>query len=116
MPIEYVGLFITIVALTFSNSGGVGGGGIIIPIVLFFYGFDIKSAIGISNAGNFVAAMYRYILNLNKTHPLKKGTGVLVDYNIAIVMLPSIVVGVMAGGIVNSAFPDVYLAIGLILL
>ena len=40
----------------------------------------------------------------------------LVDYNVAIVMLPSIVLGVIAGGIVNSVFPSIYLAVGLVLL
>ena len=87
-----------------------------IPILIVFYGFDIKSAIGISNATIFVSAICRYVQNLGKSHPRKNGTGVLVDYNVAIVMLPSIVIGVIIGGIVNSTFPSVYLAIGLLVL
>ena len=40
----------------------------------------------------------------------------LVDYNVSIVMLPSIVLGVITGGVVNSVFPSVYLAVGLVVL
>ena len=87
-----------------------------IPIAIAFFGFDVKSAIGISNATVAVSALLRYILNFQKSHPLKNGTGVMVDYNVASVMLPSIVVGVIVGGIVNKVVPSVYLVIGLILL
>ena len=116
LPLEIAGFIITILALLFANSGGLGGGGIMIPVLLVFFGFDIKSAIGISNATIFVSAVCRYLQNLPKSHPRKDGTGVLVDYNVAIVMLPSIVLGVIAGGIVNSVFPSIYLAVGLVLL
>ena len=40
----------------------------------------------------------------------------MVDYNVSSVMLPSIVVGVLAGGIVNKLFPPLYLTIGLVIL
>ena len=116
LPLEIAGFFVTILALLFANCGGLGGGGIMIPVLMVFFGFDIKSAIGISNATIFVSAVCRYLQNLPKSHPRKDGTGVLVDYNVAIVMLPSIVLGVIAGGIVNSVFPSIYLAVGLVLL
>lgn len=61
LPSEIVGFFVTIAALLFANCGGLGGGGIMIPVLMVFYGFDIKSAIGISNATIFVSAVCRYI-------------------------------------------------------
>ena len=111
-----IGCVLTTLALFYTNCGGLGGGGIMIPIAIAFFGFDVKSAIGISNATVAVSALLRYILNFRKSHPLKNGTGVMVDYNVASVMLPSIVVGVIVGGIVNKVVPSVYLVIGLILL
>ena len=87
-----------------------------IPVAIFFYGFDMKSAIALSNATIAVASICRYVLNLRKPHPLKDGTGVQVDYSVAAVMLPAIVVGVIAGGIVNRLLPNYILAIILIVL
>ena len=113
---EIIGFFATALALVFANSGGVGGGGIMVPITIICFGFGVKQAIGISNATVFVSGLVRYVLNLSNSHPLKNGTGVLVDYTVASVMLPSIVVGVTAGGIVNYVFPAIYLAFALIVL
>ena len=47
---------------------------------------------------------------------MKDGKGVLVDYTLATIMLPAIVIGVIAGGIVNKIFPGVILAGALVLL
>ena len=72
-----------------------------IPVTIFFFGFDMKSAIALSNATVAVASICRYVQNLNKSHPLKKETGVMVDYSVAAIMLPAIIVGVIVGGIIN---------------
>lgn len=40
-------------------------------------------------------------------HPLKNGTGTLVDYNLSIIMLPSIISGVSFGGIFIRIMPDI---------
>ena len=47
---------------------------------------------------------------------MKDGNGVLVDYTLATIMLPAVVVGVIAGAIVNKLFPSIILAITLVLL
>ena len=108
--IELIACVVTIVALFYSNCGGLGGGGIMIPVTLFLFGFDLKSAIALSNSSVAVASIIRYLQNLPKSHPLKEGDGVLVDYTLASIMLPSIVVGVIAGSIVNKVFPSLILA------
>ena len=61
MPIEIVGCFITVLALIYTNSGGIGGGGIMIPVCIAFFGFDVKSAIGMSNATVAVSSVIRYV-------------------------------------------------------
>lgn len=76
LPIEVFGCLITILVICYANCGGIGGGGIMIPITIFFFGFDIKAAIALSNATVAVASICRYVINLNKPHPLKDGTGV----------------------------------------
>ena len=116
LAIEIVGCIITLLLVFYTNLGGIGGGGIVIPITIFFFGFDVKSAIALSNATIAVASICRYLLNLKRSHPLKDGKGVQVDYSVAAIMLPAIVVGVIAGGIVNRLLPDYLLAIILIVL
>ena len=106
LPMEIVGCVVTMLVLFFTNCGGTGGGGIMIPVAIFFFGFHMKAAIGLSNATVAVAAICRYVLNLRRSHPLKYGNGVIIDYNVASIMLPAIVLGVIAGGIINQVFPD----------
>jgi len=104
-----------------SNSGGLGGGGTMIPILILFFRFDLKRSIALSNSTIFVSALIRFLVNAPKHHPLKKDTdgnptGVLVDYNIAILMLPVITLGVTAGAILNTIMPDVVILALLIIL
>lgn len=80
------------------------------PLCMFFFGFNIKDSIALSNSSVLVSAIVRYIQNFQKPHPLKNGTGVLVDYTITLIMLPSIVVGVTLGAIVFKTFPSIILA------
>jgi uncharacterized membrane protein YfcA len=46
---EYIGAFIVFIVTIIANTGGLGGGGTIIPIALIFFGFDPKNAIPLSN-------------------------------------------------------------------
>ena len=63
-----------------------------------------------------MASICRYIFNFPKSHPLKNGTGVLVDYNISSMMLPMIVVGASIGVMLNIILPAVVVAIILTIL
>lgn len=58
-----------------------------------------------------MASICRYLINFNKTHPLKNKTGVLVDYNIASLMLPMIVVGATTGVMLNKILPPVIVSV-----
>ena len=98
---EYAGCVAVVLIIVSSSMGGLGGGGAIIPIAVFFFGFETKQAIALSNASIFVASVYRYLFNFSKSHPLKDGKGVLVDYNTASLMLPMIMVGATLGVIFN---------------
>lgn len=113
---EWFGLAMVALALFISCVGGMGGGGIVIPIAIFFFNFDTKSAIGISNASICVSSIVRYLYNFNASHPDKNGKGIIVDYNIASLMLPGIVMGASFGVIVNQILPEIIIVICLSLL
>ena len=114
--IENAGELLTALILFLSNCGGLGGGGSMIPIIIIFFGFEVKQAIGLSNASIAVASICRYFFNFPKSHPYKNGKGVLVDYNIASLMLPMIVVGATVGVMVNKILPMIVVTITLTLL
>ena len=114
--IEIAGIFFTILILALSNSGGLGGGGSMIPIIIIFFGFGTKQAIGLSNASIAISSICRYFFNSKKSHPYKNGKGVLVDYNIASLMLPMIVVGATIGVMLNKILPIIVVTIILTIL
>ena len=92
-------------ASIFSNSGGLAGAGIMIPILLGFYKFDTKNAVIISNFSAANAGLVRYLSCLRESHPLKNGSGVVPDYNIITVILPAAIFGASIGSIVNLILP-----------
>ena len=99
-----------------ANMGGVGGGGIFVPIGIAFFKFDPKNAIALSNFSIFLSSAMRYLINADQPHPLKKGKGLLVDYNMAVIMLPLIISGVSFGVILNMIMPDFIISLSFVLL
>lgn len=104
---EFWGMIAVILCLLFANTGGVGGGGMLVPIGICFFMFDPKNAIALSNFSIFLSSFIRYILNSGKSHPLKNGKGILVDLNLGIIMLPMIISGVSCGSILNIMAPQI---------
>ena len=105
--LEYWGYIFVLLWLWLSNMGGIGGGGVVVPISMIFFQHDAKNAIALSNFSIFLSSLIRYIANARKPHPLKKGRGVLVDQNLAILMLPLIISGSTFGVILYIWLPDI---------
>jgi uncharacterized membrane protein YfcA len=110
LSIEFVGCFFCILIVMMANAGGLGGGGVVIPVGIAFYKFDTREAIAMSNASVFISSLVRFMLILKKKHPLK-GFGVVVDYDIATLMLPSIIVGANLGVIANLIIPETIITV-----
>ena len=101
--------------LAFSNTGGLGGGGIIIPIMMGLYRFDTGNAVSLSISSMTASTGLRNILNIRESHPLKHGSGTIHDYNITLLMLPGIVFGSSLGSIVKLSLPGPIICAGFIL-
>ena len=112
---EFYGYFLITAMLMFANTGGIGGGGIIISIMIGIFRFDTRSAVSLSNASMTVSTVTRNITNINKSHPLKLGAGTLHDYNITLLMFPGIVIGASLGSIVNLSLPGPIICAGFII-
>ena len=112
---EFYGSFLIVLLLAFTNTGGLGGGGIMIPVMIGIFRFDTRNAVTISNASTMVSSGARNFINLKVSHPLKRGTGTITDYSIALLMLPGIVIGASLGSIVNLSVPGPIICAGFIL-
>lgn len=91
---EFWGMAGVFGALWFANLSGAAGAGLIVPISIIFFHFDPKNAIALSNFSVFVSSITRLLYLRNEPHPLKRGTGKVIDYNLLVLMIPSIVSGV----------------------
>ena len=108
---EFFGIFVLSALVGMASVGGVGGGGITVPVVSLCWGFSMKESIAISGLTIFIGAVMRFYFGINKKHPEKKATQI--DYSIVIVMLPLVIVGSVSGVLINVAVPPVYLSAAL---
>lgn len=79
--------------------GGIGGGGVVVPFTMSFFGMTTKEAIAISGFSIFCSALVRYIYQFKDHHPEKDA--VIIDYGLATIMLPSVMMGSMLGVLAN---------------
>ena len=116
LPIEVWGLLVLGLLLGFANIGGIGGGGLIIPLSMAMFGFTTKNAVAISNSTIFCGAIVRFFMfSIWQRHPTKTDA-TLIDYSVASVMIPAVLIGSYVGILVNVMMPDTVLQIVLTLL
>ena len=101
--LEIIGCFTIFLGSAFSNAGGIGGGGLLIPILILILKFETHEAIPLSKIMIFSGALTAFLMGLNKKHPYRKV--IAIDYNIAGVMIPMILLGTMVGVSLNKFLP-----------
>ena len=100
---EIVGLLCIIVGSALSNAGGIGGGGLLIPILILILKFETHEAIPISKLMIFTGALTAFIMGLKNKHPYRDA--VALDYNIAGCLIPMILFGTIVGVTLNKVMP-----------
>ncbi|KAK2990994.1 hypothetical protein RJ640_005476 [Escallonia rubra] len=92
-------------AATISSAGGIGGGGLFIPILTIVAGLDLKTASSFSafmvTGGSVANVVYFMFI----TSP-KYGGKALIDYDIALLSQPFMLLGVSIGVVCNIVFPE----------
>jgi uncharacterized membrane protein YfcA len=92
-----------IIGSAISNAGGIGGGGLFIPILILILEFYTHEAIPISKVMIFSGALTAFILNLKLRHPTRHT--ISIDYNIAILIVPLLLFGTVVGVTLNKITP-----------
>ncbi|XP_009791161.1 sulfite exporter TauE/SafE family protein 3 [Nicotiana tabacum] len=109
-----VGSIIGFLGAAFGSVGGVGGGGIFVPMLSLIVGFDPKSSTAISKCmimGSSVSTVY---YNLKLRHPTIDMP--IIDYDLAVLIQPMLMLGISIGVTFNVIFADWMVTVLLIIL
>jgi uncharacterized membrane protein YfcA len=107
--IEIAGTCVLTVLMALSVMSGIGGGGVIVPLLQSFYSLSVKQAVASSGFTILTGAITRYFVTLGERHPDKDAT--CIDYSITNVMLPAVLVGSAGGVIFSKIFPAIVISI-----
>ncbi|KDP29233.1 hypothetical protein JCGZ_16622 [Jatropha curcas] len=86
-----------------GTVGGVGGGGIFVPMLTLIVGFDTKSAAAISKCMIMGASASSVWYNLRVPHPTKEVP--IIDYDLALLFQPMLMLGITIGVSLSVVFP-----------
>ncbi|URE14748.1 PP-loop family [Musa troglodytarum] len=109
-----VGTIIGFLGSAFGSVGGVGGGGIYVPMLTLIIGFDAKSSTAISKCMIMGAAGSTVWYNLKLRHPTLDMP--IIDYDLALLFQPMLMLGISIGVTFNVIFADWMVTVLLIIL
>ncbi|KAL1819512.1 hypothetical protein ACET3Z_014381 [Daucus carota] len=87
----------------FGTVGGVGGGGIFVPMLNLIVGFDTKSAAALSKCMIMGASGASVWYNLRVQHPCREVA--IIDYDLALLFQPMLMLGITLGVSLSVVFP-----------
>ena len=90
-----------------SVISGIGGGGIVVPLLMIFYNMSTKMAVAISGFTILLGSSVRYMTTLKNRHPDKDAT--CIEYSLVNIMLPNVLLGSITGVFVNQIMPEIVL-------
>ncbi|KAL5558809.1 hypothetical protein UlMin_035020 [Ulmus minor] len=109
-----LGSIIGFFGAAFGSVGGVGGGGIFVPMLSLIIGFDAKSSTAISKCMIMGAAASTVYYNLKLRHPTIDMP--IIDYDLALLIQPMLMMGISIGVAFNVIFADWMVTVLLIIL
>ena len=111
---DYWGTFLVALGSMIAASGGIGGGGMLVPLLILVFDFEPKHAIPLSNftiVGSSITNMY---MNLSKRHP--DADRPCVDWDLILVMEPLTMVGAVVGAFMSKVLSETVLSLSLVIL
>jgi len=102
-----VGTIVLTILMALAVMSGIGGGGIIVSLFMEFYKLNTREAIAVTGFTILMGSLTRFIMTINKRHPEKNAT--VIDYSLANIMLPAVLVGSLFGVFINLILPAILL-------
>lgn len=88
---DIIGSLLVAFGLMMSAAGGIGGGGILVPLLIIVFNFEPKFAIPLSNITILGSSITNVIMNLPKRHP--DADRPLIDWDLILLMEPLTMAG-----------------------
>ncbi len=109
-----VGFMLSSLGVTLGSSGGVGGGGIVVPIYIIVLGLSPRFAIPLGSVTVLGGSLAGLMLNLRRRHPLADRP--VIDWDLILVMEPLVLVGALIGAIFHRVVSEKILTVLLVFL
>jgi uncharacterized membrane protein YfcA len=103
---DCLSFFISAVGLMIAAGGGIGGGGILVPVFMIFLKFRPKHAIALSNFTILGGSIANTVFNAQMTSSL-------IDWDIIVMMEPATIAGAVVGSFASKGLPDFMLSVAL---
>lgn len=99
---------------TLGSTGGIGGGGIVVPIYIIVIGLPPHNAIPLGSVTVLGGSLAGLLLNLRRRHPLADRP--VIDWDLILMMEPLVLVGALLGTILHRVVSEKILSVLLVLL
>jgi uncharacterized membrane protein YfcA len=93
--------------MALAVMAGIGGGGVVVPMLMVFYHLQTKNAMAVSGFTILIGSIGRYFITIKQRHPEKDAT--CIDYGLSNVMLPTVLIGSITGVFFNLLLPPLIL-------
>lgn len=110
-----VAIVLGAVGASLCSAGGVGGGGLFIPIFNLLLGFDVKSAAALSNFMILGGSLANVGWNIQQVHPHQPEKP-LIDFDVALLLQPNMLLGISMGVICNVLLPSWFITLEFVLI
>jgi hypothetical protein len=111
---KLIGYGIIALASTLGASGGIGGGGIVVPVYILVMALPLKVAVPVGAATVLGGAVGSTLVNLLRRHPLADRP--LIDWDLVMVMEPLTLIGTLLGTLFHRVLSEKFLVILLVML
>lgn len=108
-PIEVVCYVLIFVICNLANATGIGGGGMLVPLLILLMQFKPREAIPLSKSIILGGAIVSVIMSMCGKNKM------LIDYRIVSLLQPMILLGTAVGVTLNQVFPEILILLMLIL-
>jgi len=102
---EYFGMVAFMIVMALCQVAGIGGGGINEPLNMAFFEFNTKEAVGLSSFIILICTLCRTVYTFKARNP-DKPNQVVVDYSLAVIMMPTTLAGSQIGVLILHVSPD----------
>jgi uncharacterized membrane protein YfcA len=111
----WFGAVLLFIGSALAAGGGLGGGGIFVPLLILVCLLSPKEAVPISQAMIFGGSIVNIYINYNSRHPVVKSRP-LIDYDTVLILEPLMLLGTTVGVMLNAISPTWLIVVILVII